>query len=419
MSRERYYVGLDVGSAKVKVAVGKYDYSTGQLSIIGTGVSAPSGLRRGVIVDIEEAVSSISAALDQAERMTGLSINHAAVSINGPHIQTTASHGVIAVSRADGEITEHDLQRVVDASQTVQLPMNREILHVIPQYFIVDGQGGIKDPVGMSGIRLEVESTIIQISNPYLPNLQKCLRQAGVNADELVLSPLASAHSSMTKRHKEVGSCLIDLGGGTTGLVVYEEGQLVLSQVLPIGQSHVTNDIAIGLRTTIDTAESVKLKYGMADPEGLRKDTEVKLSDIDGNEEGGVSRRHVIEIIEARIDEIFAAVNKELKKINRDGQLPGGAILVGGGANLPGITEYAKQKLRLPVSMGNPSTAVSSVIDRVTDPMYSSATGLVLWVADEEVRHEGSGVKTWEMGKKAFDNKLFGKLKGWLRNFLP
>ena len=222
MAREYYYVGLDVGSAKVKVVVGKYDSSTDQFSIVGTGEGSSSGLRRGVIVDIEEAVSSISEALDHAERMTGLNLDHAAVSVNGPHIQAIASHGVIAVSRADGEITEHDLVRVVDASQTVQLPMNREILHVIPQYFAVDGQTGIKDPVGMSGIRLEVESTIIQVASPYLRNLQKCLRQAGIEVDELVLAALASAQSAISKRHKEIGSVLIDLGAGTTGVVVYE-----------------------------------------------------------------------------------------------------------------------------------------------------------------------------------------------------
>lgn len=419
MAREYHYVGLDVGSAKVKVVIGKYDPNTDQLSIIGTGESNASGLRKGVIVDIEEAVSSISRALDHAERMTGLSLDHAAVSINGPQITTLSSHGVIAVSRADGEITEHDLLRVVDASQALQLPMNKEILHVIPQYFSVDGQAGIKDPVGMSGIRLEVESTIIQVSSPYLRNLHKCLRQAGIEADELILAPLAAAHSCLTKRHKEIGSVLIDLGAGTTGVVVYEEGQLLLSSVLPIGQAHVTNDVAIGLRTTVDTAEKVKLKYGMADPEGLRKDSEIKLSEFDGNEDEAVSRRHLIEIIEARIDEILAAVNKELKKINRDGQLPGGAVLVGGGANLPGIVEYAKEKLRLPVTLGNPQSVVSSIIDKVSDPQFATGVGLVLWVAEEDVRQGVGHAIPWNLGKKIGSHPAVSRVKSWFKNFLP
>lgn len=419
MAREYHYVGLDVGSAKVKVVIGKYDPNTDQLSIVGTGEAQSAGLRKGVIVDIEEAVSSISRALDHAERMTGLSLDHASVSINGPQITTLSSHGVIAVSRADGEITEHDLIRVVDASQALQLPMNKEILHVIPQHFAVDGQGGIKDPVGMSGIRLEVESTIIQVSSPYLRNLHKCLKQAGIEADELILAPLAAARSSLSKRHKEIGSVLIDLGAGTTGVVVYEEGQLLLSSVLPIGQAHVTNDVAIGLRTTVDTAEKVKLKYGMAEAGGLRKDSEIKLSEFDANEEGVVSRRHLVEIIEARVDEILGTINKELKKINRDGQLPGGAVLVGGGANLPGIADYAKEKLRLPVTLGNPQSVVSSIIDKVSDPQFATGVGLVLWVAEEDTKLGGTQALPWNIGRKISSHPAVSKVKNWLKTLLP
>jgi cell division protein FtsA len=344
-------------------------------------------------------------------------VDHAAVSVNGPHINTLSSHGVIAVSRADGEITEHDLLRVIDASQTVQLPMNREILHVIPQYFAVDGQAGIKDPVGMSGIRLEVESTIIQVSSPFLRNLQKCLKQAGVAVDDLVLSSLASAHSSLTKRHKEIGSVLIDLGAGTTGVVVYEEGQLLMASVIPIGQAHVTNDLAIGLRTTVDTAEEVKLKYGAAEAEALSKDAEIKLSEFDPNEESVVSHRHVVEIIEARVAEILEAVNKELKKINRDGQLPGGAVLSGGGANLPGIVDYAKEKLRLPVVLGNPLANVTGLVDRVKDPSYATGVGLIQWLAEDDTK-QGEANMGWNMGKLA-DNAVVAKLRAWLDNFMP
>ena len=416
MAREFHYVGLDVGSATVKVAIAKFDQAANLLSIVGVGEASSQGLRKGVIVDLEDAVSSISEALDHAERMTGISVDHAVVAVNGPHINTVISHGVIAVSRADGEITEHDLLRVIDASQTVQLPPNREILHVIPQYFIVDGQAGIKDPVGMNGIRLEVESAIIQVASPFLRNLHQCLRRAGVEIDELVLSSLASAQSTLSKRHKEIGSVLIDLGAGTTGLTVYEEGQLLLSSVVPIGQAHVTNDIAIGLRTTLDTAEEVKIRYGVADPEDLRKDSEIHLSEFDTSEEGVVSRRHLAEIMEARIDEILSAVNKDLKRINRDGQLPGGAVLVGGGAKVPGIIEYAKEKLRLPVVVGNPSSSLSSVIDKVSDPTFATAVGLVQWLAEEDAK---SGGLNWNVGRKMMDNEAFKKLKTFLRNFLP
>jgi cell division protein FtsA len=419
VSREHHYVGLDVGSAKVKVVVGKYEPMTSQLSVIGVGEAPSNGLRRGVIVDLEDAVSSISEALDRAERMTGISIDHAIVSVNGPHVSNLISHGVIAVSRADGEIMEHDLLRVIDASQTVQMPPNREILHVIPQYFVVDGQAGIKDPVGMSGIRLEVESNIIQVSSPFMRNLQQCIKRAGLEVDEMVLSPLASAQSCLTKRHKEIGSVLIDLGAGTTGIVVYEEGQLLLASVIPVGQAHVTNDIAIGLRTTVDTAEEVKLAYGHVDPESLRKDSEIRLSEFEPNEDGVVSRRHMVEIMEARIDEILSLVNKELKKINRDGQLPGGVVLTGGGAKVPGIVEYAKAKLRLPVSLGTPAQSLSSVIDKVSDPMYSTALGLIEWIAEEDSKHGGSSGAGWNISRSVSDNPILKQIKEWLKAFLP
>lgn len=415
MAKEHIFVGLDIGSSMIRVVVGKQESELGQPSIIGVGEAVSQGIRRGVIVDIDEAVSSISEALEKAERMTGLTIDHAVVSVGGAQITSQESHGVIAVARADGEITENDVVRVVDASQAISIPPNREILHVIPKNFTVDGQAGIKDPVGMSGIRLEVDSQIIQASVPFIKNLTKCILQAGLEIDDLVLAPLAAAQAVLSKKQKELGVALIDLGGGTTGLVVFEENDLVSSTILSVGSMHVTNDLAIGLRTSVDTAEKVKLQYGQALTREVKKDVDVDLSKIDRQEEGKVSTKHIAEIIEARMEETFDLINKELKRINKDGQLPAGAILTGGGASLPGVVELAKKQLRLPVTIGLPG-AVVTVIDRVDDPSFATAVGLVLW-ANEFLL--GSSRTVNKFARRVLENDTVNNLRKWFKSFLP
>lgn len=415
MAKEQIFIGLDVGSSVIRVVVGKQESELGSPSIIGVGEAPSAGIRRGVIVDIDEAVSSISEALEKAERMTGLSIDHAVVSVGGAQINSQESHGVVAVARADGEITENDVVRVVDASQAISIPPNKEILHVIPKTFTVDGQTGIKDPVGMSGIRLEVDTQIIQASVPFIKNLTKCILQAGLEIDDLVLAPLAAAQAVLTKKQKELGVAVVDLGGGTCGMVVFEEGDLLLATVLPVGSMHITNDLAIGLRTSVDAAEKVKLQHGMAEAREVKKDTDIDLSKIDKQEEGRVSVKHIAEIVEARLEEIFDLVNKQLKTIGRDGQLPAGVILTGGGAKLPGITDLAKKQLRLPVSLGTPSAA-ATVIDRVNDPSFATAVGLVLW-ANEFLL--GSSRTVNKFARKVLENDTVDKLRKWFKSFLP
>lgn len=415
MAKEKIFVGLDIGSSTIRVIVGKQESELGSPSIIGVGEAPSNGIRRGVIVDIDEAVSSISEALEKAERMTGLTIDHAVVSVGGAQISSQESHGVVAVARADGEITENDVIRVVDASQAISIPANREILHVIPKNFTVDGQTGIKDPVGMSGIRLEVDTQIIQASVPFIKNLTKCIMQAGLEIDDLVLAPLAAAQSVLTKKQKELGVAVIDLGGGTTGMVVFEEGDLVVATILPVGSMHLTNDLAIGLRTSVDTAEKVKLQYAQAEMREVKKDIEIDLSKIDRQEEGRVSAKHVAEIVEARLEEIFDIINKELKKINKDGQLPAGVILTGGGAKLPGVVELAKKQLRLPVSLGLPGS-VTTVIDRVDDPSFATSVGLVLW-ANEFLL--GSSRTVNKFARKFLENDSVDKMRKWFKSFLP
>jgi cell division protein FtsA len=416
MAKEQIFVGLDVGSSAIRVVIGKQESEIGQPSIIGVGEAAASGIRRGVIVDIDEAVSSISEALEKAERMTGLSIDHAVVSVGGAHITSLESHGVVAVARADGEVTENDVVRVVDASQAISIPSNREILHVIPKTFTVDGQKGIKDPVGMSGIRLEVDSHIIQASVPFIKNLTKCVMQAGIEIDDLVLAPLAASQAVLSKKQKELGVVVIDLGGGTTGMVVFEEGDLLMSNILPVGSTHITNDLAIGLRTSVDTAEKLKVQYAYAQAKEVKKDLEIDLSKIDKQEDGKVSSKHIAEIVEARLEEIFDLVNKELKRVGKDGQLPAGAILTGGGAKLPGVVDLAKKELRLPVVLGAPG-AVTTVIDRVNDPAFGTAVGLVLWANEYLLGSTHRSVN--KFAKKVLENDTVNRMRKWFKSFLP
>ncbi|MDR3642033.1 MAG: cell division protein FtsA [Candidatus Doudnabacteria bacterium] len=415
MSKETYIVGVDIGTSSIRVVQAKLDQQSGKLSVIGASEVASSGMRRGVITDIEEAVSGISSALEKAERMTGVPVTMANISVGGNHISSQQSHGVIAVSRADGEITESDIVRCVDASQAISIPQNKEVLHVFPKTFTLDGQAGIRDPLGMSGIRLEVDTIIVQAGLPFVRNLTRSALQAGLEVGDLVLAPCAAAEAVLTKRQKDLGVCLVDLGAGTTSIAVYEEGDLLHTSVLPVGSMHITNDIAIGLRCSIETAEKVKLQYGHCDPKAVDKDEEIDLSQIDKTEEQSTLRSYVVEIIEARQEEIFRMVNNELKKISRDGKLPAGIVLTGGGAKLPGVVEFSKKHLRLPSLLGWPQNIVT-IIDRVNDPSFATAAGLVLWGGKYNA---GGSQQLGSVIKGIMSNQNVAKVRKWLKSFLP
>jgi cell division protein FtsA len=416
MAKENYIVGLDIGTQNIRVVQAKVE-DDGSLNVIGAAAVPASGMRKGVIVDIEEAVSSISAALEKVERMTGIPVTRANVSVGGNHVTCIDSKGVIAVSRADGEITDNDVVRVIDASQAISIPPNREVLHVIPKTFTLDGQVGIKDPIGMTGIRLEVETIIIHGALPFLKNLNKTITQTGVEVDHQVLSPLAAATSSLNKRQKELGVALVDLGAGTTSIAVYEENNLIHTAVLPIGAMHITNDIAIGLRCTIDTAEKVKLEYGSAELNDIDRHEQIDLNKFDPEETERVARTMIVEIIEARLEEIFEHITKELKKIERDGKLPAGIVLTGGGSLLPGLADYAKKHLRLPVQIGQPQE-LKSIIDQVQEPSFATVTGLALW--DTSAYSEG-GIAGNLSGKLSglMENQNMVKLRKLFKSFLP
>lgn len=330
-SKEQAFVGIDIGSTKVSVVVGVVEES-GTPSVIGVGTYPSSGLRKGVVIDVEETVSSISSAIELAARNSGMPITSACININGAHVVALNSRGVIAVGRADSEITLEDTMRADEAARAVSLPTNKEIIHVIPREYVVDSQAGIKDPIGMSGVRLEVEAHIITGSQPAIKNLGKCIAQARITVENQIVTPLASSRSVFTKRQKEIGAVVVDIGGGTTGIVVYEEGNILHTAILPVGSGHITNDIAIGLRSSVDVAEKVKLKYGYASPMEIPEKEKIDLSEFGG--EGITLRRQVAKITEARLKEIFDLVRDELRRVSKDGMLPGGVVLQIGRAHV-------------------------------------------------------------------------------------
>lgn len=379
MAQEPLIAGLDIGSSAIRLAVGQLIGDTGEpeLQIVGAAEVPAAGISKGIIASIEDATSAVSSVMEKAERTIGVPLERAWVGISGLHILTEDSRGVVAVSKPNGEITEDDVERAIEAARTVATPLNYEILHVIPKNFTVDGQSGIKDPVGMTGIRLEVDAQIIQGLSSHIKNLTKCVYRTGFDIEDLVLSILATAEAVTTARQKELGVAVVNIGGSTTSYSVFEEGDLLSTGVIPIGSDHITSDIAIGLRTSIDVAERAKIEYGTALSKELGKREEIRLEELGGENEVA-SRKYIAEIIQARVEELFERLDREFKKIGRSGMLPAGVIFTGGGAKLTGLIELAKNKLKLPATLGYPG-GVSSVLDRINDLGFSTAVGLVVW----------------------------------------
>jgi|TARA_Y100000031_G_scaffold154340_2_gene201677 cell division protein FtsA len=415
MLKEQIIIGLDVGTCFIRTVVAKIRPDNQiKPQIIGVGQTPSFGLRRGVVVDVEETTKNISQSIQAAERSSGLSIDQVVVSISGNHIASRPSKGVVAVSRADGEVSKEDVDRAISAAAAISLAQNREILHTIPRSFSVDSQGGISEPVGMSGVRLEVDTLIVEGAISFIKNLTKCISEAGLEIEELVLASLAASRSALGKRQKELGVLALDLGGGTAGLTVFEEGNILHSCVLPVGSSHITNDIAIGLRGGIDLAEKVKLEYGSALGSEISKKSLIDLSKLGLEGKGVVPRVVVAEIIEARLSEILELTNKELRKVDRQGLLPAGIVLLGGGAKMPGLVDLARDKLKLPVQVGFP-LELEGIIDEVDDPTYATVIGLILWSMDKRIKGSGRGISLPEISI----GPTIIKLKKWLSGFSP
>lgn len=405
--------GIDVGNSQVKVVIAKIERDGLGPEIIGFGSSNSSGLRKGVVVDMEEAIGNIKSAAQRAEAMAGMLFKRAYLSVNGLHIKTQVSRGVIAVSRADNEISQSDIDRVLQAASVVSIPVNREIIHVIPRNYIVDGTEYVKNPLGMKGVRLEAEVFIIDGLSPNLKNIAKCVNEAGIEISGLVFAPLASSLSVLDKSQRENGVMNLDFGGGTSTLTVFEESELIHNAVLPIGSKHITNDLAVALRTSLDIAERIKLEHCCtSDAEDLRKKENLDLSKILEEENFIVPKKQLIRVVDARTQELLDMVNNELKKVSKSGLLPAGVVISGGGANLPGLALLIKDKLRLPVKIAKPN--VPGLMEAVSDPAYSVAIGLVLWGFDQEFN--GNRAKGSQF---ASNSDSFKKFLGWFKNFLP
>jgi len=418
MSQQEYIVSLDVGSYQVKTVIAQLT-EQGKPRIVGVGIAPSNGIRKGVVIDLDETTQSIKESILQAEKLSGVKIQSAYVSVGGSHLSCQSTKGVIAVGRADGEVQPEDVERVMEASKAISLPHNYELIHIIPQEFILDGQHGIKDPVGMNGIRLEIKGILITGFSPHLRNITKCVQGSGIEVEGFVAAPIAASKSILEKRQQELGVALLDLGGGTASMAVFEERELIHLAVLPVGSGHITNDIAIGMRTSIETAEKVKVKLGTALPDEIDEKEQIILNEMDPKEEGVFSRRHVAEIIQARLEEIYYIAEKELKKIGKSALLPAGVVLVGGGAKLPGAVDLAKNILKLPAQTGFPKE-LSGLIDRVDDPSFAVSVGMIIHVLESNL-DVGMKISTeseiFSVLGKAGD--FLGQAKKWLGKFLP
>jgi cell division protein FtsA len=399
----RMFVGLDIGTTKISCIIADLTGS-GELRVVGIGNAASEGLRRGVVVDLEKTVQSIHRAVDEAERMAGIPVRGVHAGIAGDHIRSINSRGVIAVSRKDNEIGDADVERVVEAAKAIAIPVDREIIHVIPQEFIVDDQNGIKDPVGMSGVRLEAEVHIITGAVTSAKNICRSIQRAGLKVFDLVLEPLASSHAVLGADERDLGVALLDLGGGTTDVAVFFEGSIRHTAILPFGGANVTNDIAIGLRTPIDKAEHIKIQHGCALTALVSPHETVLVSGVGGRADREISRHVLTSMIEPRMEEIFSLANKEVKKNHFAELLGGGVVLTGGTSLMPGVVELAEQVFEMPVRLGAPE-GLGGLGANVADPRFSTGVGLVLHAAHGDERETVVAEKRPAGWRSPFDFK--------------
>lgn len=405
----RILAGLDVGTSTITTVVGKKT-KNGSLEVIGVAVVPAEGIRKGLVIDVEDATKTIRRSLVEATQAARVPVKSGMVSVSGSSVTVGSSRGVVAVSRADSEISEDDIRRVFNAAETfIPKNANREVLHIIPREFKVDNEVGIRDPLGMNGIRLEVDTLVLESNIHSLKTLYKCIETAGFRREGTVFSAIAAAEAVLTKKQKELGVILVDMGGGTADFVIYEEGRLIHAGSLPIGGNHITNDIAIGFQTTVDVAEKIKLAHGISLSDLVSKKETVRLAEFVLNDQTMVPRKDLADIIEARLRDVFELLHRELKKINRSQLLPAGVVLVGGGARIPGIIEIAKREMRLPASIGIPQDFQNLPCDEESSIQLAAPLGLLRWGIGEN--HEGFVAAQF--------TKSLPFMKGIARLFLP
>jgi cell division protein FtsA len=391
VEREAVLVGIDVGTSKVCALIGEVSRD-GRLTIMGHGTVPATGLKKGAIVNIDQTVRSIADAVERAERLSGWKIDRAFVGVGGPHIESLNSTGQVAVTAHHREVTREDINRAIEVARAVSIPNNRDVLHVERRGFTVDGQEGVKDPLGMSALRLEVEAHIVSASATSVQNLTKCVQLAGVKIDELVVNGLASAEAVLTETEKELGVAVADIGAATIDLTLFAEGSPFHTAVLPVGGNNVTNDVAIGIKTHLQVAEELKIRHGTCDLRNL-EDEEISVA-VPGEDAGRtISREELCQIIEARMRETFELLRAEMARSGH-GMLPAGLILTGGAAQLAGAAELGREVLQMPVRVSGP-TGIGGLVDTIQDPSYATAVGLLRWGAaqialGEPLRYESA-----------------------------
>lgn len=420
MAKSRLIAALDIGSSKIATLVAQVgtDEATSdiKISVVGVATSESRGVKKGQIVDIDEAVESTIESVEAAERMAGYNLDRAYITVGGAHIKSQNSTGVVAISDPDGEISSNDVTRVIDSAKAISLPASREIIHVIPREYIVDGEPGVRDPVGMSGVRLEVETHLVTSSVPALKNLTKTVNEVGISINEAVFTGLAGSYATLSKTERELGCVLVDIGSGTTSIAAFVDGGLSYSTALPIGGRNVTNDLAIGLRVSLEKAESIKKQ--ISENQSHNHKDQIEIIEESTGENKKVSVRTLTEgIVKPRLHEIFSLIKDDLEKQGLLNKIPSGAIITGGGAQTIGVIETGKRILSLPTRVASP-TGVTGLTDEILSPEFSAAVGLLIYASQQE---ESSSRMSLPQGPKLklTDGKVFTKIVDTIKDLLP
>ncbi len=405
---KKMIVGLDIGTSKVVAIVGEIG-SDGNIEIVGIGSHPSKGMKKGVVVNIESTVQSIQRAVEEAELMAGCQIHSVYVGIAGSHIRSLNSHGIVAIK--DREVYGLDLERVIDAAQAVAIPADQKILHILPQEYVIDNQEGIKEPMGMSGVRLEAKVHLVTCAVNAAQNIEKCIRRCGLEVEEIILEQLASSYAVLTDDERELGVCLVDIGGGTTDIAIFTDGSIRHTGVIPIAGDQVTNDIAMALRTPTQHAEEIKIRYACALTQLAGADETIKVPSVGDRPPRDLSRQALAEVVEPRYDELFTLVQAELRRSGYEDLVPAGVVLSGGTSKMEGVVELAEEIFHMPVRVGYPQT-VQGLNDIVRNPIYATSVGLLLYGA-EHYQESGAGVS----GKSSGSGEgLFSRAKAWLQS---
>jgi cell division protein FtsA len=411
-STEQMIVGLDIGTSKVVAIVGAI--GPGGLEIVGTGMHPSSGMKKGVVVNIESTVHAIQRAVEEAELMAGCHIHSVYAGIAGSHIRSLNSHGIVAIR--DREVLQQDIERVIDAARAVAIPADQEILHVLPQEFIIDNQEGVREPLGMSGVRLEAKVHLVTCAANAAQNIKKCIRRCGLEVEDIILEQLASSYSVLTEDEKQLGVCLVDIGGGTTDIAVFADGAIRHTGVIPIAGDQVTNDIAMALRTPTPHAEELKIRYACALAKLAGADETIKVPSVGDRAPRDLSRQALAEVVEPRYDELFTLVQAELRRSGYEDLVAAGIVLTGGTSKMEGAVELAEEIFHMPVRLGSPHD-IRGLTDIVNNPIHSTGVGLLLYGQQRDREGAGSQRRRRE-ARGGFLDGLINRLKGWFQGNL-